>query len=241
MTVWSDATGTLWPRRDGRDGPLPPLLVLLTVVAGLVDAASYLNLGHVFVANMTGNIIFLGFAIAGASGLSIWVSLVALGSFLVGSLAGGRLAHRFSAHRGALLRAALAAQLLAVVAGVIVAAAGGDPIDNARRYALTVVLAIAMGIQNATSRRLAVPDLTTTVLTMTLTGIAADSRLAGGEGSKIGRRLVAVAALLVGALIGGVLALHVDTAAPLAAAAVVVGIALVGAHTVANAPGDWAR
>lgn len=52
------------------------------------------------------------------------------------------------------------------------------------------------GIQNATARRLAVPELTTTVLTMTLTGIAADSTLAGGAGSKIGRRSLTIAAML---------------------------------------------
>jgi hypothetical protein len=39
---------------EARDGPLPPLLLALTAVTGLVDAASYLKLGHVFVANMTG-------------------------------------------------------------------------------------------------------------------------------------------------------------------------------------------
>src|SRR2546427_12814013 len=108
MSVWSEAVGTVWPGRNARDGPLPPLLLLLTVVTGLVDAASYLKLGHVFVANMTGNAVFLGFAIAGASGLSIWASLVALGSFLLGGLAGGRIGDRFAAHRGQLLRTALA-------------------------------------------------------------------------------------------------------------------------------------
>jgi hypothetical protein len=72
MTIWSDAIETVWPGREGPDGLLPPLLLLLTVVTGLVDAASYLKLGHVFVANMTGNVVFLGFAIAGAGGLSIW-------------------------------------------------------------------------------------------------------------------------------------------------------------------------
>ena len=98
-----------------------------------------------------------------------------------------------------------------------------------------------MGVQNATARRLAVPELTTTVLTMTLTGIAADSTLAGGGGSKIGRRLVAVAAMLVGALIGALLALRVGTVAPLAAAAGVLTVTLVAAHTFTNARAAWAR
>ena len=61
-----DVRDMLVPRRGSRHGPLPPLLLGLTVVTGLVDAFSYLLLGHVFVANMTGNVVFLGFAIAGA-------------------------------------------------------------------------------------------------------------------------------------------------------------------------------
>jgi hypothetical protein len=54
-----------------------------------------------------------------------------------------------------------------------------------------------MGAQNATARRPAVLDLTTTVLTLTITGIAADSALVGGSGAKAGRRLVSVMAMLV--------------------------------------------
>ena len=146
MSVWSEAVGTVWPRRDARDGPLPPLLLLLTVVTGLVDAASYLKLGHVFVANMTGNVVFLGFAIAGASGLSIWASLVALGSFLLGGLAGGRIGNRFAAHRGQLLRTALATQVLFVAAAVSLAAATGDP-RAARRRPLATLTVTAIAAQ----------------------------------------------------------------------------------------------
>jgi uncharacterized membrane protein YoaK (UPF0700 family) len=65
-----------------RHGPLPPLLLLLTVVTGLVVAVSYLKLGHVFVANMTGNVVFLGFALGGAPDLSAPASLTAMGAFL---------------------------------------------------------------------------------------------------------------------------------------------------------------
>jgi uncharacterized membrane protein YoaK (UPF0700 family) len=68
------------------------LLYLFTAVTGLVDAVSYIALGHVFTANMTGNIVFLGFALAGVPGLSASRSLTALGAFLVGALIGGRLA-----------------------------------------------------------------------------------------------------------------------------------------------------
>jgi uncharacterized membrane protein YoaK (UPF0700 family) len=239
VTVWSEAKGTVWPGRDARDGPLPPLLLLLTVVTGLVDAASYLKLGHVFVANMTGNVVFLGFAIAGASGLSIWASLVAIGAFLVGGLAGGRIGHRLAAHRGQVLRTALATQFVFVAAAVSVAAASGDTVDGSRRYALIALLAFAMGVQNATARRLAVPELTTTVLTMTLTGIAADSTLAGGAGAKAGRRLLAVAAMLLGALIGALLILEVSTVAPLAAAAATLAVAAIAAQKLSRSRAGW--
>ncbi len=216
-----DVREVLVPSRAGRHGPLPPLLVGLTLVTGMVDAFSYLLLGHVFVANMTGNVVFLGFAIAGAPGFSISASLVALGAFVLGALVGGRAGSGLEHHRGHLLTAATSFQVVLLGVSVIVAAASGDPVGGAYRYALIVLLGISMGIQNATARKLAVPDLTTTVLTLTITGIAADSAIAGGAGSAAGRRLVAVSAMFVGALVGAALALHVHVVAPLAAALVV--------------------
>ncbi len=193
---------------------------MLTVVTGLVDAVSYLKLGHVFVANMTGNAVFLGFAIAGAKGLSWPASLVAIGLFLAGGLAGGRLGARLDQDRARLLRAASSIQLVLLVVAVVVAAVGGAHLSSAARYTLIVLLAVAMGIQNAVARRLAVPDLTTTVLTQTLTGIAADSRLASGSESRTGRRLLSVVAMVLGALIGALLVLKVANWLPLAIAAV---------------------
>jgi uncharacterized membrane protein YoaK (UPF0700 family) len=68
------------------------LLYLFTAVTGLVDAVSYIGLGHIFTANMTGNIVLIGFAFAGVPGLSALRSLTALAAFLVGALIGGRLA-----------------------------------------------------------------------------------------------------------------------------------------------------
>jgi uncharacterized membrane protein YoaK (UPF0700 family) len=65
-TFLTEARETVAPRRGSKDGLLPPLLVALTVVTGLVDAFSYLVLGHVFVANQTGNVVFFAFALAGA-------------------------------------------------------------------------------------------------------------------------------------------------------------------------------
>src|ERR1700722_7447588 len=122
MAVTADVVVASRQPTDDRHGPLVPMMVVLTVLTGVVDAVSYLKLGHVFVANMTGNVVFLGFALAGASRLSAVASLLALAAFLLGALAGGWLgAHHV--HRGHLLRAANAIQatllLLALLLSII--------------------------------------------------------------------------------------------------------------------------
>ncbi len=206
------------PGADERHGPLPPLLVGLTVVTGLVDGFSYLVLGHVFVANMTGNVILLAFALVGSPGFSVAASLAALGSFWIGAFIGGAVGSRFGDHRGRLLFTAVSIQAVFVAVAVGLAALGGDPVTAGYRYPLIIVLAIAMGLQNAAARKLAVPDLTTTVLTMTITGTAADSTIAGGKGSHAGRRLTSLFAMFVGALVGAVLVIHSQIVAPLAVA-----------------------
>jgi len=87
-TFLTDTRETVAPSRGSKDGLLPPLLVALTVVTGLVDAFSYLVLGHVFVANMTGNVVFFAFALAGVGGFSATASVTAIGCFALGALAG---------------------------------------------------------------------------------------------------------------------------------------------------------
>jgi uncharacterized membrane protein YoaK (UPF0700 family) len=90
------------------------------------------------------------------------------------------------------------------------------------------VLGFAMGVRNSSVRRIAVPDMTTTVLTMTLTGLAAESILAGGNNLRAGRRASSVAAMFIGAFAGAALFLHVGTGLPLLiAAAAVAGAAVV--------------
>jgi uncharacterized membrane protein YoaK (UPF0700 family) len=217
VSIGRDIAQTLKPHPT--EGLLPPLFLALTFVTGVVDATSYLSLGHVFVANMTGNVVFLGFGIAGAGGISVSASLTALASFLVGGVVGGRVANALAGDRDRHLRVAIGIQTVLVAAALVVAAAAGDDVEATARYSLIALLAAGMGIQNAAARKLAVPDLTTTVLTLTLTGVASDSRLAGGSGARIGRRGLSVVSMLLGALIGGLLVLHVDDAAPLGLAA----------------------
>ena len=228
--------GTL--AQDARHGPLPLLLILLTVVTGLVDAVSYLELGHVFVANMTGNVVLLGFAAAGASEFSAAVSLVAMGSFLFGALAGGRLGSSMG-HRGQFLALSTYAQLSAVGAAFVVSLASSDVSGGITTYALTVLLAFAMGLQTATARRLGVPDLTTTVLTQTLTGLAADSHFAGGANPNFGRRLLAIAAMFIGAALGAVLIFHVSVSAALAVAVAVLLVNAMAGYRLSSSTAAW--
>lgn len=205
----NQAWRTLVPERDSRFGPLPPLMLLLTLVTGFVDAYSYLVLGHVFVANMTGNVVFSGFAIAGAPGFSIAASLAALAAFAIGAHVGGRISRVYDTHRGRHLSTAIVIETALLLAAYLVAQLAPSPDHHAGiRYLLIALLGIGMGVQNAAARALAVPDLTTTVLTLTITGTSADSKLAGGPGGKPGRRLLSVAAMFLGALIGATATLH---------------------------------
>jgi uncharacterized membrane protein YoaK (UPF0700 family) len=232
---------TLRPPPGDRHGPLVPMMVALTFLTGVVDATSYLKFGHVFVANMTGNLVFLGFALAGAAGLSAIASLVALGSFLAGAFVGGYLGSRNAEHRGHLLRAAGITQLALIVIAVIVAVAVGEPLHSGPRYALLVPMAMAMGVQNAAAQRLAVPDMTTTVLTRTFTGLASEAGLVGGPGSKFGRRSISIASMLLGAIAGALLVLKVSIAAALGVAGAIVLAVGLAVQIASRTPGAWTR
>jgi uncharacterized membrane protein YoaK (UPF0700 family) len=172
-------------------------LLLLTFGTGIVDAASVLGL-HVFTANMTGNVVFLGFALAGNGIASVSTNLNALGSFMLGAVIGGRASKVISTRS---VRLGFGVELALLSAATIVALVHAD----ATTSLLVSLLGVAMGLRNGIVRKLAVPDLTTTVLTLTVTGVAADSSLAGGSNLRWQRRCAAIAAMLAGALLGAAL------------------------------------
>ena len=219
-------------------GPLPALLLLLTFGTGLIDAISILGLGRVFVANMTGNVVFIGFALAGARGYSLWGSLVALAGFLVGAALGGLLISRIGSHRGKLLRDALIVQLILFLAALVVSFVAGGRIAIAGQLVIIALGAIALGIQNAVVRHLGVPDMTTTVLTMTLTGIGSDLRKK--DLATATRRLIAVLAMLLGAGIGALLVLWLGVTVGLLAVALVLVVTLIGAAIAGRGSPGWA-
>jgi uncharacterized membrane protein YoaK (UPF0700 family) len=187
---------------------IPYALLGMTAVTGLVDAVSFLSLGRVFTANMTGNIVLLAFATAHASGLSIARSLTALLAFLVGAILGGRVMAQ--ANADSQIRFAAQAFLLEVAflfaASFCAIGYRGNLLeDSFQPFALIALTALAMGTRNAAVRKLAIPDLTTTVLTLTITGIAADSSIANGNNPRLVRRVESVVAMFLGAAIGAVI------------------------------------
>jgi uncharacterized membrane protein YoaK (UPF0700 family) len=190
---------------------------------------------------MTGNVVFTGFALVGAPGFSLSASLAALAGFLVGALAGGSLTSRLGHDRGLLLRAGAAAELVLVTAALALTASLATATGPAAagRDGDAALLALAMGIQNAVARRLAVPDLTTTVLTMTLTGIAADVRAKDHGLAGLSRRVLAVATMFAGAACGALLVLHAGTTAALGLAVGLLAMVTAGATLAARRPGSW--
>jgi uncharacterized membrane protein YoaK (UPF0700 family) len=198
----------------------------LTVVSGFIDAVSFLGLGHVFTANMTGNVLLLGFPWAGAPGLSFAASLCALGAFAVGAVAGGRLASLVEPVRNLLLVAmiveAACTATAAVVAGTAPAVGSGWP-----RYTIISLLAVSVGLRNSAVRRVGVPDMPTTVLTTALTDLASNSLLAGGTNPHPRLARTTILCMFGGALVGAVLVLHAGPAWALGVAAGIVTAATV--------------
>jgi uncharacterized membrane protein YoaK (UPF0700 family) len=201
---------------------LMPLLFGLTLVSGLIDAVSFLRLGHVFVANMTGNVVLLGFAIGGAKDISIVGSLIAIGAFLAGGIVGGRLSRRHGENGAHLLSVTTVVKIFLMLGAAALAWRFGT--DTTIAYTIIAVLSISMGLQNAVVRRLGVPDITTTVITQTLTGIAMDSTLAGGDNVRWRRRIASVVIMFLGALLGALLIFRFGSASALLVAALTLTI-----------------
>jgi uncharacterized membrane protein YoaK (UPF0700 family) len=199
-------------------------LIALTFSTGIIDAVSFISLGHVFTANMTGNIVLLGFAVGGATGVSAARSVASLLAFMAGALFGGMINVRHSGwtQMRLLKRAIVIEAVLLLIATCFAASAGTKgEISSGMAYGLIVLMALAMGVRNAVVRKLAVPDLTTTVLTLTVTGIASDSSLAGGANPRWRSRVTAVITMFAGAATGAML-LRYGVFAPLGASSVLV-------------------
>lgn len=180
-------------------------LLVLTFSTGIIDAVGYLGLDRVFTGNMTGNVVILGMGLAGADDLPVVGPLLALAGFMVGAALAGRVLRDAAVGwttRTTVLFAAVGVVVLVLAVVLLVV---GDAPGREVQVVLTTVLGTAMGVQAATARFLAVKDVTTVVVTSTITGLAADSVFGSGDGRGSGRRVLAVALILLGALVGAAL------------------------------------
>ena len=185
-------------------------LLVLTFVSGLVDAASFIALGHVFTANMTGNVVFMAFALGGIPGLSLWRSLVALLAALAGAAVAGHLDSRIRwRKRTSWLSITLVIEAAVLAIATFVAWSGRAHLaQQSIVYAVIALTGFAMGVRNGTVRRLGIPDLTTTVLTLTVAGLAFDSSIAGGANPRWRTRVAAIVMMFLGAALGALVLLR---------------------------------
>jgi uncharacterized membrane protein YoaK (UPF0700 family) len=184
-----------------------------------------LVLGHVFVANMTGNIIFLGFWFVPGAGVDLTAAIVAFVGFLNGTVIGGRLARHLGAQTRRWLTTSLGIEVVVLVALSILAGTGVLGYHANSKLLLIVGLAVTFGVQNATARQFGIQELSTTVLTSTVVGIGVDSRLAGGTGEREKLRYSVIFAMCGGAIVGATMS-RVVVAPVIALAAVVVAVSL---------------
>ncbi len=222
---------------EPRHGSLPVLLLVLTASTGMMDAVSILTLDRVFVANMTGNVVFAGLALAGVEEFSLVTLIVVIAAFLVGAAGGGVLIRRVGARRGVLLRAAVLGEVaLLLVCLVVMVTVAPEP----RSVAATVVAvtaAVAMGLQNAAARGIGVPDLNTNVITTTMTGLVADHRRAGA--AAVARRTTAVLSLFVGAAVEVLVLKSLGAGAAFGLIVLVLGGVALAAHALIRRGPDW--
>ena len=219
------------PAWRGLDERLLAVLLAATFGTGLVDAVSYLGLHKVFTANMTGNVVFIGLGLAGHPEIPVVRSVLALCGFLAGAGLVGRLQARTPSSTRVPRPTVVAFAVIPVVFAVLAAYFAVAEPGRTGLDVITIVLGLAMGGQACAARRLGIPDISTVVVTMTMAALAAESRLAGGAGERSLVRVLAVVAMLLGALAGASL-LRIDLSLTLAVAAalsasVAIGVALV--------------
>jgi uncharacterized membrane protein YoaK (UPF0700 family) len=225
--------------------PIVLLTYILTFTSGLIDSVTVLGLGNIFASLMTGNFVFIGLRLGGAQDFSVLRSGLAILAFAVGAAVGGRLAKSLKGgplRRWLLPTAVIEAVLMAVAAGIAHVYIGSMAEDELAPSVLMVIAltSLAMGVRTTTITRLALPDLKTTVMTLTLTGLAADSRFGGHKSQNAVRRLASVLLLVSGAAVGALLLLAFGIAVPLIlmAATVLLATAVYSLTEEASRPRD---
>jgi uncharacterized membrane protein YoaK (UPF0700 family) len=214
------------------DLPCPPAPAIgLALVAGWVDTVGFVALSGLFTAHVTGNFVLIGSELAHASG-GVLLKLLAFPAFIVAVAASRLFVLRFESRCRPLLRALLAAECL-LLAGAMAAGWTAAPVDDPGRPIAMVcglLLAAAMGVQNATARLVLPTQVPTTVMTGNVTQLVIDAvDLARGvrdpaTHSRARRFVVPIIAFAIGTIGGAFAYLHAGFAALLAPLAVLVAL-----------------
>jgi len=150
------------------------MVLMLTWAASGVDAISYIGLGHVFTANMTGNTVLLGLAIGQGQGLAALRSIVALVGFALGAALGAIIVERGPRHPDWPVAVTQAVVVEGIILGLFTVGWHLGGRSGWMLYALIILSALAMGAQSAAIRHLKVPGVATTFITGTLTSMVAE-------------------------------------------------------------------
>ncbi|MEB3980572.1 YoaK family protein [Mycobacterium sp. 663a-19] len=177
-------------------------LLLLTFATGLADSISILVLGHVFVANMTGNVIFLGFWLVPKTSIDLTAVVVALPTFVCTTILSGRLLRHFGERTRSWITTVLATEITLLTALSILGGTGALRYHDNTKLILIGVLAVTFGLQHSSARQFGIQELSTTVLTSTIVSLGLDSRLAGGTGARERLRFSVVSTMCAGAFAG---------------------------------------
>lgn len=196
-------------------------LMLLTFATGLADSISILVLGHVFVANMTGNVIFLGFWLAPKTNIDLTAVVVALPTFVCTTIVSGRLWRHFDDRTRPWITTVLATEITLLVLLSILAGTGALHYHDNTKLIMIGLLAVTFGLQHSSARQFGIQELSTTVLTSTIVGLGVDSHLAGGTGARERLRLGVVLTMCAGAFLGATMSRFVVAPVFVVTAAVV--------------------
>jgi uncharacterized membrane protein YoaK (UPF0700 family) len=177
-------------------------LLLLTFATGLADALSILVLGHVFVANMTGNVIFLGFWLAPRTSIDLTAVAVALPTFVCTTIISGRLSRHFGDRTRTWITTVLATEMVLLLTLSVLAGAGVLHYHDNSKLVMIGLLAVTFGLQHSSARQFGIQELSTTVLTSTIVSLGLDSHLAGGTGERQKLRISVVVTMCAGAFLG---------------------------------------
>ncbi|MBV8786618.1 MAG: DUF1275 domain-containing protein [Mycobacterium sp.] len=196
-------------------------LLLLTFATGLADSLSILVLGHVFVANMTGNVIFLGFWLAPRTVIDLTAVAVALPTFVCTTIVSGRLSRYFGSRTLPWITLVLATEITLLVVLAVLAGTGVLHYNDKTKLVMIGILAVTFGLQHSSARQFEIRELSTTVLTSTIVSLGMESRLAGGTGDREKLRLSVVFTMCAGALVGATMSRFVVAPVFVVTAAVV--------------------